>query len=173
MVCSVYYSGVSQAAVGCVCFNGKEMLTKLTWSHSGIISCVDLLKITVKYQSVIFPCFRYQCVHHPHVAHPNDEIRNQEVKDSRIMKFQVTRNLTKGQDKYIKFQPHLNIPWNSYDFPAFPAIVATLRVFEVCEECQHPHRNGEFCDLSTKRQTKTHTHGKTDNKFHKLVLAAS
>ena len=49
MVCSVYYSGVSQAAVGCVCFNGKEMLTKLTWSHSGIISCVDLLKITVKY----------------------------------------------------------------------------------------------------------------------------
>ena len=55
MVCSVYYSGVSQAAVGCVCFDGKEMLTKLTWSHSGIISCADLLKITMKYQTVIYP----------------------------------------------------------------------------------------------------------------------
>ena len=30
MVCSVYYSRVSQAAVGCVCSDGKEMLTKLT-----------------------------------------------------------------------------------------------------------------------------------------------
>ena len=38
------------------------MLTKLTWSHSEIISCADLLKITVKYQSVIFPCFRRQSV---------------------------------------------------------------------------------------------------------------
>ena len=38
------------------------MLVKLTWCHSGIISCVDLLKITVKYPSltVIFPCFRCQ-----------------------------------------------------------------------------------------------------------------
>ena len=44
MVCSVYYSGVSQAAVGCVCFNGKEVLTKLTWSHSGIISCARLCR---------------------------------------------------------------------------------------------------------------------------------
>ena len=38
-----------------VCSNGKEMLTKLTWSHSGIISCADLLKITMKYQTVIYP----------------------------------------------------------------------------------------------------------------------
>ena len=42
-------SGVSQAAVRCVCVDGKEMLTKLTWSHSGNISYADLLKITVKY----------------------------------------------------------------------------------------------------------------------------
>ena len=40
--------------MGCVWSDGKEMLTKLTWSHSGIISCADLLKITLKYPTVIF-----------------------------------------------------------------------------------------------------------------------
>ena len=43
-----------------------------------------------------------------------------DCRDWRITKFQVTRYSTNGQDKYVQFQPHLNIPWYSYDFPAFP-----------------------------------------------------
>ena len=47
-----------------------------------------------------------------HNLHNEKEMSNEEIQ---------------ARDKYIKFQPHLNIPWYSYDFPAFPAIVATLQ----------------------------------------------